>query len=357
MRAMLSKASIGHAGDAVAALMVVGILHSPLALAVDTSAQCQATKLRAAAKQTLGALECHASAARAGAVVDAGCLSTEEARLSSTFTRAEAHGACATTGDAASVAALVTSEVAEVAALLRPSPSPSTCASSKLTALGRRSLSFFMVHAKQRKRANDSKLVAVSGDFADNLGSDFRRIEAPGGCMTVGDARARSKQIAALVGDATEHLWPATMIGLTLAHPPDWHTDPGLLALSGGASLELNNFSVLSGRQVSAVPGGATITVTRSPLPSEPLQQLIARRLNDTTNASVTPTSVGGTSGLRAVDTDEYDAGITERAIQVYVPRGGFLFEFSVTYLANDTTAGYFDATFNALLASVVFTP
>lgn len=340
-----------------AIVMAFGLMTPAHALAVDAAALCQSKKLKAAANHMAGLLNCHASAARAGIVVDPACLSTQASRLSQLFGAADSASGCLTMGDADPLATLGATGAAEAAAMLRTAPSSSACAGSKLTTLGRRGRTLLIVHAKERKRPNDVKLVAVSADFAPSVESDFRRAEGQGGCQTTGDALARSKQIAALAGDVTERLWPASVIGLTFTHPPEWHVDPGLLALSGGTSLELNNFSVLSGRQVSARPGGATINIGRGPLPTEPLQQMIARRVSGTHDTSVSPATVGGASGTRAAYSDDFDEGIELRTVDVYVPRGAFLFQFSLSYLADDAAASSFLATFDALLASVVFTP
>lgn len=88
--------------------------------------RCAGIKLKATGKKAKTKLGCHAKATRKGVAVDPQCLAKAEARFASTFSSAEAHGPCLTTGDAGGIESGVDDLVNDVVASLA-SGSGTTC--------------------------------------------------------------------------------------------------------------------------------------------------------------------------------------------------------------------------------------
>jgi hypothetical protein len=81
---------------------------APRARAGATPAeQCAAAKQKAAGKKTAAKIACYAAATSKGVVVDQDCLTKADMKFMAAFTKAETKGGCVTSGDAASVEAMV----------------------------------------------------------------------------------------------------------------------------------------------------------------------------------------------------------------------------------------------------------
>jgi len=97
---------------------VLLLLATPLS-AADPAGRCTSSKLKAIAKKTSAKLKCHATAAKTGAAVEAACLAKAEEKFSDAWTRAEARGGCATTGEEAIFESRVDDYVTDVVETLR----------------------------------------------------------------------------------------------------------------------------------------------------------------------------------------------------------------------------------------------
>jgi hypothetical protein len=93
--------------------------------------RCVGTKLQASGKKAKTKLGCHAKATRKGLAVDPQCLAKAEARFAGTFSSAEAHGPCLTTGDAGAIESGIDDLVNDVVAAL-----PSGGGTTTTTTLG-----------------------------------------------------------------------------------------------------------------------------------------------------------------------------------------------------------------------------
>lgn len=91
--------------DAVAALPDGG---------TPEGAKCASTKVQAAGKKADAKLKCNSKAIGKGLAVDGECITKAEAKFITAYTKAEAKGDCATTGDAAAIEARVDQLVTSV---------------------------------------------------------------------------------------------------------------------------------------------------------------------------------------------------------------------------------------------------
>lgn len=96
---------------------------APVVSAAGTppAVKCQVAKVKAAGAKATAKLACHAKAIGKGVAVDSECLAKAEARFLAAFAKAEAPGACPTSGDATAVEALVDGFVGDVLGAVGPS--------------------------------------------------------------------------------------------------------------------------------------------------------------------------------------------------------------------------------------------
>lgn len=84
------------------ALCSLFVFHAPLAVAApDPADKCVAAKMNAGGKHFVAISKCRAKAVLAGTAVDPDCMQKAEDKLHAAFAKAESHGACTVTGDAA----------------------------------------------------------------------------------------------------------------------------------------------------------------------------------------------------------------------------------------------------------------
>ncbi|HEV7733240.1 MAG TPA: hypothetical protein VGR62_13805 [Candidatus Binatia bacterium] len=166
---------------------LLGLLVVPAVAATDPAVQCCEAKLRASAPRELQVLKCHAKAATRGRVVDPGCLADARATLARTFTRIERRGGCAGIEDADRVHADIERITAGIAAALRPVPAASACAARKLRELGRLASSALRIFAEAATMPGTDPFGQAAA-LAANVGVEFARLEARGGCLTTDDA-------------------------------------------------------------------------------------------------------------------------------------------------------------------------
>jgi len=103
--------------------MILGLLTArgfACPAAALTVGECQAAKMKEAAKNAMKKLQCHAKAARTGKPLDLVCIAKAESAFAGGIARIEAKGNCPTPGDAAVIEVEVYSFVNNVVAALPP---------------------------------------------------------------------------------------------------------------------------------------------------------------------------------------------------------------------------------------------
>ena len=111
------------------ALVALVTVAASVAQAGPTPAQkCSASKIKATSKKASAKLKCHEKAILKGVSVDPLCLTKAEEKFTDAFAKAQEKGECVTTGDTASVEALVDDFVDDAVAALNP-PVPVSFAS------------------------------------------------------------------------------------------------------------------------------------------------------------------------------------------------------------------------------------
>jgi hypothetical protein len=160
-------------------------------------------------------LSCHASAAKRGLTVDGACLSKAHAKLAGAYTKAEAKGGCASTGDATTVTTSLDDFVAAVVAALADGGTSEggRCAAVKLKAAGKKAATKLGCHGRAVTKAEavDPRCLAKAEDkfLAAFTGADARYA-----CASEGDADAiETGHVDPLVADVVADV-PATGDGV-----------------------------------------------------------------------------------------------------------------------------------------------
>jgi hypothetical protein len=144
--------------------------------------------------------------------------------------------------------------------------------------------------------------------------------------------------------------------GLKLRYPPDWQLNA---AVPEEGPISLNNFkSQYSERGGIMPPGGAEIDISYLPGASGSMKQIMTADLEDSEEQTIDQPrfQVGGVKATRASYTDTFAPGLVYRTVVVYVPRGGGLYKFFLTYHKGDPWEAPFVADFEQILKSVHFT-
>src|SRR5262249_13062802 len=171
--------------------LAVGVARgAPLHAKATPQARCTSAKLKATAGQTAAEPGRDAKAAAKGAPVDTAWLGKANAALSRAFTRVDRKGGCTITVDAGEVEALVDPFVDAIATAERSGGTKEggKCAAAKRRAAGRKAGTKRSCQAKAALRsapAGAACLAKAERVFA----KAFRKAEAKGGCVMVGDAR------------------------------------------------------------------------------------------------------------------------------------------------------------------------
>jgi hypothetical protein len=197
------------------------VLAALLTVAVDAAAattparRCAAAKLKAAGSVASKLLGCHASAVKRGLAVDGECLAKAHDKLTSAFTKAEAKGGCASSGDATTVTGSLDDFVAGVTTALADGGTPDgqRCAAVKLKAAGKKAATKLGCHGRAvtKVEAVDAAcLTKVETKFTTAFtGADARYV-----CATEGDAATiETGHVDPLVADVVADV-PATTDGV-----------------------------------------------------------------------------------------------------------------------------------------------
>jgi hypothetical protein len=172
-----------------------------------TPSKCTTQKLVAAGRKGREKLACHASAANGGSAVSAPCLVDAETDFADAFADGEAAGDCYTTGDGATVEALVDDLVDDVEAQLRPVLTTTKCAAGKLLVSGRA----YERLLRCRAGSVDDGLPLLPDCVADanqQITVGFPEFEDDPDCLTTGDAVAVLAALASGVSSVEGALLP-----------------------------------------------------------------------------------------------------------------------------------------------------
>ena len=106
-----------------------------------------------------------------------------------------------------------------------------------------------------------------------------------------------------------------------------------------------------------ALRGGATIDISRKPLPPGTLDEIVDVETTLDRYDSKSTLTVGGSPAIRVTYSAEIPPDYFEKDVGVYVAQGSHLYFFHMVYNANDTEgeSGYL-STLNSVLNSVKFT-
>ena len=231
----------------VLAAVVVVVAATSIEAATTPARRCASAKLKSAGTTSAGLLNCHASAAKRGAVPDGACLAKAHAKLTKAYASAEAKGGCVATGDAGAITATIDDAVAAIAAALAGGGSDDgrRCAAAKLKATGKKASSKLACHA----RAVGKLLAVDAGCLAkaeDKFGAAFAGADARYACATEGDAAAiETGHVDPLVDDVVAAI-PATTDGVVTLNgslaglqvfPPDnwWNRDVSSATVPGNS--------------------------------------------------------------------------------------------------------------------------
>jgi hypothetical protein len=134
---------------------------------------------------------------------------------------------------------------------------------------------------------------------------------------------------------------------LLVSYPPGW-------SLGGGTPISMDNFGheYLGG----AIPsGGAEIDVATTTIYGT-VESFAAGQLSSATNLSTTTVSVSGVSCLEYSYNNQYSPAIASKNIATYCKHNGVLFEFYLSYRADDSKGSQYPQVFKDVLSRVQFT-
>lgn len=195
-------------GRLVAVLLMTVGLAGGSARAADPAARCAARKFKAASQASEAVLRCEAAAARAGATVDAGCLTAAEAKLSEKVAIADAAGGCVASGNAAAIAARLVSLGADLQSAVHPGAAASLCAARKLTLVARTSKIVLAARGGNLLHPNPGALQARVVRQHEKLTFAFAVLESQGGCPTFADAGNVLARLETAVGQVAGEIIP-----------------------------------------------------------------------------------------------------------------------------------------------------
>lgn len=182
----------------VASSAVLLLVSTATAHAAVSAASCASAKQKLAGKAAAAKLGCYAKASKAGASVDAECLSKAGGKLTDGLGKIEAKGSCVAPGYAAALASVVDSFVADLVVATPPAGFEG-CAAAKQKVAGKTAAGDLGCHAKatQAGAAVDAACLAKS---AGKLAAAYVKEEAKAtGCAAFGNAASVQGRVDAFV--------------------------------------------------------------------------------------------------------------------------------------------------------------
>jgi len=200
----MTKTSIALLLGVFAPLVVLG---SPASAQVVGPNLCTSKKLKAAGKDAFKKLNCYSKAVKSGAMVDPGCLNTEDTKLSDAFTAADGLEACVTGVGVGAIGPKVTNLVDDVRMpLVGMSTSASSCTSKKLKAAGKKAFKKSNCFAKAVKKGEQVDIACLCGEDS-KLSDAFTSAEDSADCISgAGDASSIGGIVDAFVTDLDAEL-------------------------------------------------------------------------------------------------------------------------------------------------------
>lgn len=138
--------------------------------------------------------------------------------------------------------------------------------------------------------------------------------------------------------------------GVAVGYPPEWRFNSAVADLGGPVALR--SFAEYSRGGVRPF-GGAEIDITRTH-DGESLEDVIEHDFSDTEPVSATNVAVAARAGRRLTYVDATNTA-AEVTTVVYVPHGGWIYKFFLTYSEGDPAASDHIATFEKVLSTARF--
>jgi hypothetical protein len=183
--------------------------------------KCAGSKLKAACKKASCKAQLEATEAQMGAAPDPAKVAKCEATFSKSFAKSDAKGGCQTTGDAATVEAMVDAYVGDLASELDVSTgtNPNKCEADKIKAAAKKASCKCRLEARQAETGgtiDPARVARCEAHFSKSLAY----AEAKGGCNTTGDAAVIEAKTDAFLADLEPEPPPPTTTTTTTTLPP-----------------------------------------------------------------------------------------------------------------------------------------
>ena len=235
-------------------LLVATAVAAPAVAATDPTAQCTAARLKAAGKEIAAVLKCHAKAAKAGAALDAACVTKARDKAADKLAKATVAGGCLASLYAdAEHADYIAARAAVIGRSLLPGAGDSACQAAKLGAAGKRAQGLLKADAKHAKKPAADKVPAAVAKARAKFADAFAAAELQRDCTTTSDVTAVAGDVDALLDALAGRLKLVTREIVSMASPVEppntpgspgvpLTTNPKLIAqYAGTAAFNLNN--------------------------------------------------------------------------------------------------------------------
>jgi hypothetical protein len=181
--------------------------------------KCGADKIKGAGKAAECRLRLESTSAKTGVAPAGEKVAKCTDKLSQTFSKSEAKGGCATTGDAAAIEAKIDAFVADIDGEVGTTPpTENDCASAKLKAAGSGAKCRLTLEASELSKGVVPEAEKIQ-KCTDKLSASYAKADVKGGCSNPGDGSSIEGKIEAFVADVDSELdppYPASASGAFL---------------------------------------------------------------------------------------------------------------------------------------------
>src|SRR5689334_12438398 len=170
------------------AIVMVGVLAAvaPSFAATSPAARCSGKKLKAVARTARAYARCFADGdARNRGFLSPACRSAAFDPLATRFTRFEAAGGCATTGDEASIAAIVEYAVNAVSALVDFQQGAELCTSLEMRAVSSKLYSIIAAHATVVRKGDAAAFARAVARAEARFDTAYAAAQSAGPCANL----------------------------------------------------------------------------------------------------------------------------------------------------------------------------
>ena len=197
---------LGHLGTGLALVVLVAPLGGSAHAAKATPAEkCASTKQKLVAKKIGALTACDSQAVQHGTAVAQACVTKVQTTFSDDWTKAEAKGGCATTGDKGNIENKVDTFDTSLQSLLEVSGAASKCTAAKFKEAGTKASCEIHCDAKSA-----SKGTAVDSTCITKCQTKFAaacsKAEKKSDCHTTGDCITVEEQVDAFATDVAAEL-------------------------------------------------------------------------------------------------------------------------------------------------------